>query len=325
MAALRGWARSSSTAAKLATVEQIIGYRFKSAERLYEALDLEKQTITLSNGQERSGRRPRNTRLALVGDSAAKFNFACQWYARDLNGIQWIRIHSEALCNDNLGDVGFAVGLDELTVPESTKNSYAMASTVEAILGAVHLDGGEDALSRVMGRLGITHRLFDSPERAWVHEPVRSRRNLPARFFLGHQWNMQKLLFNANPSLLPRGVMGEVARLPLNEALLRREAGGAYSHDEEGEPVEEKVKIDAEKAKKRAERRLDRVTSWHKRAEAKERNAAALVAMEEKRLLQLKEVLGEAQMEAREEADAMSQIEVKNDAEIGGEKKFETT
>lgn len=41
-----------------------------------------------------------------------------------------------------------------------------MATAVEAILGAVHLDGGDDALARVMEHLG----LFDA-----LHESVTSK------------------------------------------------------------------------------------------------------------------------------------------------------
>jgi hypothetical protein len=35
-----------------------------------------------------------------------------------------------------------------------------MATTLEAILGAVHLDGGDTALTAVMQRLGLTHELL---------------------------------------------------------------------------------------------------------------------------------------------------------------------
>ena len=36
-----------------------------------------------------------------------------------------------------------------------------MATTVEAILGAVHVDGGDAALGMVMAKLGLTHTLLD--------------------------------------------------------------------------------------------------------------------------------------------------------------------
>jgi hypothetical protein len=37
-----------------------------------------------------------------------------------------------------------------------------MAATVEAILGAVHCDGGDQALGQVMETLGLTHDLLES-------------------------------------------------------------------------------------------------------------------------------------------------------------------
>jgi len=37
-----------------------------------------------------------------------------------------------------------------------------MATTVEAILGAAHVDGGDAALAQVMQSLGLTHDLLGS-------------------------------------------------------------------------------------------------------------------------------------------------------------------
>jgi hypothetical protein len=37
-----------------------------------------------------------------------------------------------------------------------------MATTLEAILGAVHLDGGDIALAQVMDHLGLTHPLLET-------------------------------------------------------------------------------------------------------------------------------------------------------------------
>ena len=45
--------------------------------------------------------------------------------------------------------------------PGTTKVSDAMiATTVEAILGAVHLDGGDDTLKTVMQNFGLSHTLL---------------------------------------------------------------------------------------------------------------------------------------------------------------------
>ncbi|KUI57408.1 Translation initiation factor IF-2 [Cytospora mali] len=274
MASLRGHARSASTAAKLATVEQIIGYNFKSVERLYEALDLEKSPITLPTGEVRAAKRTRNTRLAL------------------------------GLSNDTLGKIGFSLGLDELTVPENCEGSYAMASTVEAILGAVYHDGGEEAFKRVMARCGVSHKLLAAPERAWIHDPVKSSRNLPGRFFAGHQWGLQELLFRTNPKLLPRTQFGGVAKLPLNEArvlleALRARALARKQAEEEAKRLaEERAK---EKAKERARKEAERL-----RKEAAKKAEKAEKAKKRADEKAKKDAENEAKQQAKKEAEGIA-------------------
>ncbi len=47
-----------------------------------------------------------------------------------------------------------------------------MASTVEAILGAVELDGGSEALMRVATRLGLVHPLLISVTSSLPFHPL---------------------------------------------------------------------------------------------------------------------------------------------------------
>jgi hypothetical protein len=76
---------------------------------------------------------------------------------------QWTTILQAISSNENLARVGFNNGLDACiylnqgTVHVSTK---PMSTAMEAILGAVHLDGGEEALVQVMERLGLSHALL---------------------------------------------------------------------------------------------------------------------------------------------------------------------
>lgn len=65
---MRGWSKTASTALKLATAERIIGYQFKDLDKLYEALDQTEQRRLLPSGKKLR-LRPRNSRLALVGDA----------------------------------------------------------------------------------------------------------------------------------------------------------------------------------------------------------------------------------------------------------------
>lgn len=112
---LRGWSRTASTALKLATAERIIGYQFNDIDRLYEALDQEKYSLSLPSGKK-PRERARNTRLALVGDAEAKLYLTKKWYDnKDLTGTEWSKIATATLSNDNLGEFGFRLGLDECT------------------------------------------------------------------------------------------------------------------------------------------------------------------------------------------------------------------
>jgi dsRNA-specific ribonuclease len=74
----------------------------------------------------------------------------------------WTQIRNVAR-NKNLTDVGFEHGLRDCVIlnPGTQKVSDAsMATTVEAILGAVELDGGPEALLQVARRLGLVHQLI---------------------------------------------------------------------------------------------------------------------------------------------------------------------
>lgn len=69
------------------------------------------------------------------------------------------------MSNLHLSEVGFGHRLDTCVItntgtPRVTANT--MATTVEAILGAVYLDGGEDAVGRVLTTLGMTHEFLQA-------------------------------------------------------------------------------------------------------------------------------------------------------------------
>lgn len=71
-----------------------------------------------------------------------------------------------------------------------------MASTVEAIFAAVEMDGaGLEQLHKVMVRFGLQHKLVDPVQRAWIYHAVKSKLNLPDRFFIGHHLKLQEGVF----------------------------------------------------------------------------------------------------------------------------------
>lgn len=74
----------------------------------------------------------------------------------------WTDIRNLAT-NSNLAAVGFAHGLDTCVILNPGTicvSTGSMATTVEAILGAVQLDGGSDALFQVATLLGLVHQLI---------------------------------------------------------------------------------------------------------------------------------------------------------------------
>ncbi|KAI3394988.1 hypothetical protein diail_1877 [Diaporthe ilicicola] len=200
----RGWSTYASTALKLATAERIIGYQFKKVDLLYEALDQEKAKLVSSSGEQK-GLRTRNTRQALVGDALARLDLAERWYEMpDMMGSAWQEISAHALSNDHLGQVGHKLGLDECAIPSKVESRYNMASLVEAIFAAVHMDGASKSqLQKVMHRLGVGHKLLDPIHRTWIHNAVISQLNLPDRFFIGHQFRLQEAVFETSLKRTP--------------------------------------------------------------------------------------------------------------------------
>lgn len=79
------------------------------------------------------------------------------------NQGQWTKAEQDLLSYVHLSEVGFAHHLDTCVVLNAGTPSVTakiMATTVEAVLGAVYLDGGEDALGRVLETLNVTHEFL---------------------------------------------------------------------------------------------------------------------------------------------------------------------
>lgn len=88
-----------------------------------------------------------------------------------------------------------------------------MASTVEALIAAVQMDGaGQEQVNRVMVRFGLEHRLLDPIQRLWIHQAVKSKLSLPDRFFVGHHLRLQKDIFETH--LMRPTVKGRKRRQP---------------------------------------------------------------------------------------------------------------
>ncbi|KUL89264.1 hypothetical protein ZTR_03712 [Talaromyces verruculosus] len=145
---------------KIATCATIISHSVTDLESILEALNLSGQGVL---HRRQLMRLPTNTRLAVYGDSVATRYLCGLWVRTSLTKGQWTQIRSSILSNENLARVGFQTGLDRclnLNPGTAVISQAMMATTVEAILGAVHLDGGDQALASVMIKLGLTSDLL---------------------------------------------------------------------------------------------------------------------------------------------------------------------
>ncbi|KAH8742850.1 ribonuclease III domain-containing protein [Diaporthe sp. PMI_573] len=188
--------------------QRIIGYRFRDPGLIREAL---------------TPFGSRNQRLAIAGDKVADLQLAARWYDSKgrLTPLQWELMKRALLSNTNLASVCFRLRIQDCTLsPCSTDRS--MATTIEAIIGAVWLDSKRDlaAVASVMDRFGLTrHPLLPSPSPSTItaNQPpceIRSSRPLSNCFFIGHHLALLQLLFSHGQSFMVQQGTGRRSHLP---------------------------------------------------------------------------------------------------------------
>ncbi|ETI22117.1 hypothetical protein G647_06189 [Cladophialophora carrionii CBS 160.54] len=158
---------------KVRQCESIIGYEFAEKRHGIDAL------FAYSGSCRYMGSIlaiKKNDTLGIFGDIVIQDHLCRQWLAIGLSkGMrQWTQIRQQAASNSNLASIGKARGLDACVVlnPGTAEvTDSVMATTVEAIIGAVSLDGGRAAAEKVMDRLNVTHELLT---------PVKSKTLLPS-------------------------------------------------------------------------------------------------------------------------------------------------
>lgn len=66
------------------------------------------------------------------------------------------------LSNDNLAQRGYTLGVDACVFCNvgTVVSAKMVATTLEAIIGAVYQDGGDDSVHRVMNHLGFAEHYF---------------------------------------------------------------------------------------------------------------------------------------------------------------------
>ncbi|KAF5130821.1 Ribonuclease 3 [Metarhizium anisopliae] len=145
--------------------EVAVGYIFVKRELCAEALNASADGTACYNDGHTMKQLRKNDRLAVYGDTVADSVLCHRWYSQGYEKGVWDSMRKESLCNRNLAERGFSHQLDVCIIKNGGTvcvSEKMMATAVEAILGAVHLDGGLDALTTVMGNLGIIDPLRES-------------------------------------------------------------------------------------------------------------------------------------------------------------------
>ena len=165
---------SSQMLNKIRGVEATIGYDFTDPLILWEALQAAGSGIRFAGTRHFPDG---NKRLAVLGDTILQLVLVQDWYdSAEVRGIvvfgyiavvpasytepgRASDIVQDVGSNANLDRAGRIHGLDEFICRNPSQAGYispaTMTATMEAILGAVYLDGGIDQVSRVTQTLGL--------------------------------------------------------------------------------------------------------------------------------------------------------------------------
>ncbi|KAI9739551.1 MAG: hypothetical protein M1834_006267 [Cirrosporium novae-zelandiae] len=140
----------------ISSVEVIIGYRFMDRSILWEALHAPGSLFpVIGNHCLAEG----NKRLAIVGDAILRSALIETWYINGGAKVEADRKLQQIASNINLNLVGRNKGLDSFVQGNPSQGRVVaprtMADTIEAVLGAVYLDGGMIHAKEAMTVLGL--------------------------------------------------------------------------------------------------------------------------------------------------------------------------
>ncbi|KAI4266327.1 MAG: hypothetical protein L6R38_008818 [Xanthoria sp. 2 TBL-2021] len=135
--------------------QSIIGYAFRDRFLLWEALQSAGSPVLLAGGRNIPNG---NKRLAVLGDTVLQLVLVEQWYAGGQARVAFDQLRQRVGSNDKLNSIGIQAGLNAFVNRAggmTVISPITMAATVEAILGAVYLDGSLQAVAPVMQTLGL--------------------------------------------------------------------------------------------------------------------------------------------------------------------------
>lgn len=166
---------------KAAQLELLTGHNFTDKVLAVEAAQMAAPTVAVVYNQSFRAL-SNNKRLSVLGDAVLTKVLCGIWFNargtndcqvsldvrltisdRNLDSSDWTTLRNDMLSNDSLARRGYTHGIDTYVFcNEGTVVSVKMvASTLEAIIGAVYQDGGDAAVLRVMEHFGfLEHRLL---------------------------------------------------------------------------------------------------------------------------------------------------------------------
>jgi ribonuclease-3 len=153
-----------NTHPKVSSCESIVAYTFTNKLLILQALNNASPPIALRYNNT-THHIPNNSALAVLGDTRMDAILCRWWWDRGAPRIKghWTQIRHDKCGNAALAMLGRGLGLNACVIanPGSLVVSDKMVATaVEAVLGAVYLDGGEEEMERVMRGLGFDQHQY---------------------------------------------------------------------------------------------------------------------------------------------------------------------
>ncbi|KAL6704449.1 hypothetical protein ACN47E_008193 [Coniothyrium glycines] len=137
---------------RIARIEAKFGYTFKNVLFCAEALQmLAPLAPVYILGRCHSVNK--NTNLAIFGDAALTMALCAAWDEKSnaarhsMSAGSWNTLRNDLLANDNIARIGFGADVHECILTLAVPTPKMVATTFEAIIGAICRDAGSDALT----------------------------------------------------------------------------------------------------------------------------------------------------------------------------------